>query len=67
MEIVLANVSPVFYLRVRITSFQHTVAREGEYLCRYSIDVSRFQSRSFSGISALSVDFPPFLFSQLDK
>lgn len=67
MEIVLANVSPIFYLRARITSFQHTATHEGEYLCRYSIDVSRFQPRSFTGVSALSVDFPPFLFSQLDK
>jgi len=67
MAIVLANVSPVFYLRARITSFLYTVTREGEYLYRYSIDVSRFQSCSFTGVSALSVDFPPFLFSQLDK
>jgi len=67
MAIVLANVSPVLYLRARITSFLHTVTREDEYLCRYSIDVSRFQSRSFTSVSALSVDFPPFLFSQLDK
>jgi len=67
MAIVLAHVSPVFYLRAHITSFLYAATHEDEYLCRYSIDVSRFQSRSFTGVSALSVDFPPFLFSRLDK